>query len=79
MEYLGRVHHGQINLENNAQLPEGSQVLVVVLDDEGAEPKGITGAQLLEAEFVGEWKDRDDIGDTAEFVEELRRRAQTRN
>jgi hypothetical protein len=78
MEYLGRVHHGRIDLENNARLPEGSQVLVVILDEQGNQPEGITGAELLAAEFIGEWKDRDDIVDTAEYVEELRRKSQKR-
>jgi glycerol kinase len=52
--------------------------LEVVLDENADEPAGITGAELLAAEFIGAWKDRDDIGDTAEFADELRRKSQKR-
>ncbi len=78
MDYLGRVHKGKIHLEGDTYLPEGSQVLVTVLDEGAGESEGITGAELLAAEFIGAWKERDDIGDTAEFAAELRHHSQKR-
>lgn len=73
MDYLGRVHNGRIDLEENVTLPEGTQVIVSVLDDnDQIIDQGITGEELLAAPFIGARAGRDDIGDTAEFAEDLR-------
>ncbi len=39
----------------------------------------MTAKSLLESGLVGMWKDRKDIGDSAEFARKLRERAQTRS
>jgi hypothetical protein len=48
----------------------------------GTETPGGTGRELIEAltanGMVGAWKDRTDIGDPAEFAQELRERVWTR-
>lgn len=74
--FQGRVFKGEIRLEENVTLPEGARVIVVLPDD--PMERGITGAELLASGFVGIWADRDDIGDTAEFAEKLRREAEKR-
>ena len=74
MEYIGHVHNGKILLEGDATLPEGARVVVSLVDDD-AQVEGITGAELLAADFIGAWADREDIGDTAKFAEQLRRRS----
>jgi hypothetical protein len=80
MEYAGRVHNGQIDIEGKVTLPEGAQVIVTVLDHESQwMDQGITGEELLAAPFIGAWADRDDIGDTAEFAEKLRSRSNERS
>jgi hypothetical protein len=82
--YIGVVENGQIRLEGDQALPEGARVRVVILDDDeddedGLEEfRGITGEEILKSGMVGIWADRDDIGDTVEFVEKLRRRAERR-
>jgi hypothetical protein len=47
-----------------------------------ADGKPTTGKELLEAlqrsGFIGAWKDRADIGDSAEYARRLRERSQTR-
>jgi len=52
--------------------------VVVVSDGTAADVRGITGAELLASGIVGMWADREDIGDTAAFAEELRRRSERR-
>ena len=37
-----------------------------------------TVGELRRTNFVGSWKDRPDIGDSTDYVNELRQRAQTR-
>jgi hypothetical protein len=81
--YIGIVQNGQIRLEGDQVLPEGAQVRIIVVDndddvEELEEDQGITGAELLQAPFIGVWADRDDIGDTVEFVEKLRRKWERR-
>ena len=40
--------------------------------------KYLTARQLASSEIVGMWKDRTDIGDSAEFARQLREKAQRR-
>jgi hypothetical protein len=77
--YEGFVQNGQIHLDGDEHLPEGARVIVTLVGDDPGEVRGITGEELLAAPFIGVWADRDDIGDTAEFAEELRRRWQSRD
>jgi hypothetical protein len=37
-----------------------------------------TGAEMAKSELVGMWADRDDIGDSREFVRRLQREIETR-
>jgi hypothetical protein len=77
--YRGTVQDGQIRLQTDQPLPEGAEVVVVVVSDgTAADVRGITGAELLASGIVGMWADREDIGDTAAFAEELRRRSERR-
>ena len=51
-------------------------------DKEEVTGKPATGRELVEAlrksGLIGMWKDRTDIGDSAEYARELRKRAETR-
>ena len=76
--YRGKVQDGQIHLMDDQALPEGAQVYIVVVEEAGSKPAGITGAELAASEIVGMWSDRDDITDSAAFDEELRRKAERR-
>ncbi len=78
--YQGIVQNGQIHFEDDPQLPEGSQVIVVVMGEQQEIPakKVMTGADILESGLIGIWADREDITDSAEFVEALRRKAERR-
>lgn len=81
--YQGTIHNGQIEFSDKPDLPEGAQVIVVVVGkaDEPSEvtkPAGITGAELAVSEIVGMWADREDITDSAEFARQLRERASRR-
>ena len=42
------------------------------------EKKYMTGAELARSEIVGMWEDRDDITDSTEFVNALRRKIERR-
>jgi predicted RNase H-like HicB family nuclease len=46
--------------------------------EENIQPIPMTGEALLASPLWGFWKDRTDIGDTLEFANELRRRAEHR-
>jgi len=76
--YHGLVHNGQIKLDHEQKLPEGSEVLVMLVPD-FSEERGITGEELLNSGLVGLWADREDIADSAAFAVELRRRSEQRD
>ena len=75
--YQGIVQNGQIRFDDDTKLPEGSQVIVVVMGEQQA-IEGMTGAEILASGLVGIWADREDITDSGEFVEALRRKAERR-
>jgi hypothetical protein len=78
--YQGTVQNGQIRLEDTPELPEGTQVIVVVVKEgqQAGEHKALTLGDLLESPLVGMWADREDIEDGAEFARQLRERASRR-
>ncbi|MBI5305542.1 MAG: hypothetical protein HY868_25660 [Chloroflexi bacterium] len=59
---------------------KGQHVEMIVLPDAPApsERPPLTVRALLESGLIGMWKDRDDIGDSAEFARKLREQAQRR-
>jgi hypothetical protein len=75
--YQGTVQNGQIRLDDTPELPEGAQVIVVVVREgqQAGERKALTLGDLLESPLVGMWADREDIKDGAEFARQLRERA----
>jgi hypothetical protein len=78
--YLGSVQNGQINFDEEPELPEGAQVIVVVVK-EGQRTGGrkvLTLGDLLDSPLVGMWADREDIVDSAEYARQLREKAQRR-
>jgi hypothetical protein len=75
--YQGTVRNGQIRFDDQPELPEGAQVIVVVVGQAG-EQKALTLGDLLESPLVGMWADREDIEDGAEFARKLRVRASRR-
>lgn len=80
--YKGKVQNGEIQLEDVDRLPEGAQVVVTVVvseqNGEEIQERGITGAEILASGLVGMWSDRDDIEDSAEFADKLRRKWERR-
>jgi hypothetical protein len=78
--YRGTVVNGQIQWQDEPQLPDGAEVEMTVLDqpEDPTAIRGITGAEILASGIVGLWADRDDIDDTVAFAEELRRKAERR-
>ena len=78
--YQGVIQDGQLRLNDGEELPDGTRVIVVVMDKVGepVRPAGITGAEILESGIVGMWADREDITDSAEFARQLRRKAEQR-
>jgi hypothetical protein len=74
----GIVQNGTITIEGGELPPDGTRVQITVIGDKTQEVRGISGKELLESGIVGIWADRDDIGDTATFAEELRRRSEKR-
>jgi hypothetical protein len=80
LAYRGVVKNGTIRLGRGRVLPEGAQVVVVVMQDPSPdEVRGVTGAELLASGLVGLWADREDIGDSAGYAQELRRNAERRS
>ena len=58
--------------------PLGPADIVVVISST-AQPPAQTFGDLLNSEFFGMWRDRDDIGDSAEFARQLRTSAWSRS
>ena len=54
------------------------QVLEVTINQAATDKRYMSGAELAKSEIVGMWKDRTDIKDSTEFVNELRRRIERR-
>jgi hypothetical protein len=80
LAYQGIVKNGTIHLGRGRVLPEGAQVIVVVMQDPAPdEVRGITGAELLASGLVGLWADREDIADGGAYARELRRKAGRRD
>ena len=75
--YRGMVRDGQIKLEEREALPDGTEVIVVVV--EAKKKSVLTARELAESEIVGLWADRDDIVDSAEYARQLREQAQRRD
>lgn len=75
--YQGTVRDGQIRFNNEPELPEGAQVILVVLSLP-KEQKALTLGALLDSPLTGIWADREDITDGAEFARQLRERASKR-
>jgi len=75
--YQGMIQNGEIRLDDTPELPEGAQVILVVVG-EGQKQKPLTLGDLLESPLVGMWADREDITDSAEFARQLRERASVR-
>jgi hypothetical protein len=59
-------------------LPKDQQVVVEVQPAPAEERKPITAGELANSEIVGMWADREDIGDSVEFVNNIRRRIERR-
>ncbi len=59
-----------------ADFPQGQAEIEVVSHADTARAK--TLGDLLDSEFFGMWRDREDITDSVEYAKELRRRAWTR-
>lgn len=78
--YQGTVQNGEIRFDDEPELPEGSQVIVVVVGEASQKkPRNLTARELAESELVGLWANRDDISDRAAYARKLREQAQRRD
>ena len=59
-------------------MPTGLTEMVVVIGSQTSS-RGHTLGNLLHSEFIGMWRDREDIIDSAEFALELRKEAWKRS
>lgn len=75
--YQGRVQDGELRFTQPPQLPEGAQVVLIVVEADQPKP-GLTLGALLDSPLVGMWADREDITESAEFARQLRERASRR-
>lgn len=63
---------------------QGRRVRLIILPDEATETAQTkaTGRELVaylrQTGFIGEWADREDIGDSTEYVQTLRRQEEAR-
>lgn len=63
---------------------QGRRVRIIILPDEAEQTTQTEGigrelvAYLRQIGFIGEWADREDIGDSAEYVRTLRQREEAR-
>ena len=64
--------------EEPLDLQKDQKVELTIRPLSNEEKKYMTGAELANSEIVGMWKDRQDIGDSTEFVNQLRRRIERR-
>jgi hypothetical protein len=62
---------GELLVDIPANLPPGPVEIEIRLEN----LPGINARQILDSEFVGMWADRDDINDSVEYAQQLRRRA----
>ncbi|MBI4674912.1 MAG: hypothetical protein HY741_25000 [Chloroflexi bacterium] len=58
---------------------EAVELILLARPKKKRRKKGVTAAQLLKSDWIGMWKDRQDIGDSVEFARTLRKRASTRS
>jgi hypothetical protein len=64
----------QVQITAPDDVPIGPAEIVVIIASESSTHPCTLG-DLLNSEFFGMWRDRDDIQDSAEFAKELRRKA----
>jgi hypothetical protein len=71
---------GSISLRSRALKAGSTAEVIVLVEEESQEPvkKTMTGKDLLNSGLVGLWADRTDIGDSLEFAQALRRKAEQR-
>jgi hypothetical protein len=67
----------EVRIQLPDDIPPGPAEMVVVVASHTA-TTGHTLGDLARSEFFGMWRDRSDIGDTAEFARRLRRDAWSR-
>lgn len=68
----------QVQIVLPDDVPTGPADIVVVIASRAAVPTPTLG-DLLNSEFFGMWRDRDDITDSAEFARQLRIAAWSHN
>jgi hypothetical protein len=76
----GTVHGDEIVLEKPLDLPDGTEVLVHVQPAPAAvgEQSPLSAAEITALPFFGMWANRDDMGDSADWVREERKQWQQR-
>ncbi len=70
MTYRGTVHNGVVELDGKAKFAEGTPVQVI--------PVQVDPDSLSMLDAFGIWRDRDDIKDSTEAAQQLRRRSEQR-
>jgi hypothetical protein len=70
------VQPGGVVEVRSPELTPGASAEVIVLVEAPTSQRVMTAASLLESGLVGLWENRADIGDSAEFARQLRRRTE---
>jgi hypothetical protein len=68
----------EVRITLPADVPTGPAEIVVVVASHASAPARTLG-DLMRSEFFGMWRDRADIGDSAEFARRLRAEAWSRS
>lgn len=79
LAYRATYKNGQIQIEGEPDLDEGDELIVTVVKSQKNSEVHGTVQQIRESGMIGMWADRDDIGDSEKFADDLRRRAERRH
>jgi len=66
----------QLHIPVPEDVPPGPAEVIVVIVPETTPEKGMTAGDLLRSPFFSVWKDRSDLGDSIEYAQELRAKAE---
>lgn len=68
----------KLQIDVPSHIPPGPTTLAVEVISEEGRPPYVTAEELLTSEICGMWEDRQDIEDSASFVDQLRRAEEER-
>jgi hypothetical protein len=69
----------QLRLSIPEDVPPGPAEIVLIIAPQAPAERGKTAGDLLRSPLCGIWQDRTDIGDSIEFAQSLRAKAEQRS